>query len=461
MTLNSYVRRPILVCFLVVLVVAPIPLGSNRDWSWSPLAVVIGLLLLAWTATALAGTGSVRRSFAPTGHLLVPAVLMALVFGWILVQISGWTPAEWASPISGSAVLGPSAASRAVAFEREPPLTGLMHLLTYLAVFVLAASLPEHGADARRILGAIVWSAIVGTIFGLVATSINRLTPYTGFEVWTPNPLGFFSGTFVNVNSYATNTGVAALAALALALPPPSDSEYRETAAQRWRRRIGELSGFRLLWLAATVLLVTGVLLSGSRAGWASLVLGMLTVSFAYARGIGRVGFVLVMALALGALAVAMPGGDKLIDRTMLLLSTGENSRRELWQMAIDGIALRPFLGWGMNGFAALYTMFQPPALSAVYADKVHDTYLELAFELGIPATVILLAAILWIVVRCCRGFYSRGRDRELAGLGVFATVLVAFHAIFDFSVQIPGMACTYFAILGVAWNQSWSSRQQ
>jgi O-antigen ligase len=325
---------------------------------------------------------------------------------------------------------------------------------------VLAASLPEHAGDARRILGAIIIAAIVGTIFSMVATAINRLTPYTGVVVWMPHPEGWFSGTFINVNNYATNAGVAALAALVLAIPPPYQSEYKETAAQRWRRRIAILSSRRGLWLAAGLLLVTGVLLSGSRAGWASLVLGLLTVAMAYGRGVGRIGVVLLVAIALAALAVTMPGGDKLVARTTELLGSGHNSRREVWQIALDGIALRPWLGWGLNSFADLYSVFQPVSVSTTYSDKAHNTYLELAFDLGIPAAALLAVAILWIIARCGWGFYNRARDRELAGLGVFVTVLVAFHALFDFSVQIPAMACTYFAVVGVAWNQSWSSRR-
>lgn len=453
-------QRILLNCFILVLVLAPFPIGSNRDWAWSPLAIATGVLLLAWGGSAVAGVSSARRAFASSGNLLVPVALVTLVFGWALVQISGWTPAGWASPISASGAFGASATTQAIGFERDPSVVGLLRLMTYLAVFVLAASLPEHAGEARRILAGIICAAIAVTVFGLVATTINRLTPYTGLAVWVPNPDGLFTGTFTNGNNYATYAGISALAALVLAIPPPRAPEFRESAAQRWRRRLRELSGPRALWFAALLLLVTGVILTGSRAGAASLLIGLLTVALAYARGIRRFGYALAIIVALIALVVTMPGGDKLIFRTGQFIATAENSRREIWEITIGAIELRPWLGWGLGSYADLFFVFQPASFSSLYADKAHNTYLELAFELGIPAAAMLLSAVLWIVLRCAWGFYTRGRDRELAGLGVFATVLVAFHAIFDFGMQIPAVACTYFAILGVAWNQSWSSRR-
>jgi O-antigen ligase len=116
-------------------------------------------------------------------------------------------------------------------------------------------------------------------------------------------------------------------------------------------------------------------------------------------------------------------------------------------------------IGWGMNSFEEIYSVFQPAELISNY-DKAHNTYLELAFDLGIPAASALVLAVVWVAWRCGIGFGTRGRDRELAALGVFVTVLLGFHSLFDFGLQIPAVACTYASMLGVAWAQSWSTRQ-
>ena len=59
----------------------------------------------------------------------------------------------------------------------------------------------------------------------------------------------------------------------------------------------------------------------------------------------------------------------------------------------------------------------------------------------------------------CVSGARNRGRDWVYPATGVAATVLVAIHSFFDFSLQMPGIAINYACILGVACAQSYSSR--
>lgn len=218
------------------------------------------------------------------------------------------------------------------------------------------------------------------------------------------------------------------------------------------------VSGSHGPWLAAGVLLIGGVILSGSRAGTFSLMASILAVLVAYMRGPGRIAAV-ILTLAFFVLVGAMsPGNERLMEKAVLLVEQGESERPLLYGMTAAAIELRPLLGWGLNSFADLYSVFQPVSLNLLF-DKAHNTYLELAMDVGIPAALALLLAVAIVAARCAKGFASRSRDREFAMLGVAATVLVAIHSLADFSLQIPGMACTYFALLGVAWNQSWSSR--
>lgn len=231
-------KRIVFLGFAATLALAPMPLGSNRDWSWSPLATVVGSLLLIWTVAAVAQPDHHKQAFARFKELLVPAVLVALVLAWGLLQLSGWTPAEWKSSISAEGVLGlATPAAPSIAFDREQAFTGIMRLLTYIAVFVLAASLSVSAPEARRLLAVIVCSAVVYTLYAMVADVTKRLAPGTGITIWTPHWL-FFTGPFLNANNYATYAGVAALTALALAVQPPGSTGFRESAAQRWRRRI-------------------------------------------------------------------------------------------------------------------------------------------------------------------------------------------------------------------------------
>lgn len=450
-------HRVILFLFGLTLALVPIPLASNRDWAWSPLAVVAGLLLLGTAVSIALDRESTSRALAHFKALLLPGLLTTAALAWAFVQSTNWTPQSWASSISAVAVFGPDAAIHSVAFERELLFTGLMRLLTNAAFFLLGVLMASRARDARGLLGTIVIAASVYTLYAMVAQAANRAAPWTGISVWTPQE-PYFTGTFVNVNNYATYTGVAAMAALTLALRPRR-SLGPETARQRWRRRLALLSGMGGFWLAAALVLIAGVLFSASRAGWASLFIAAMAMAALYTRGFARIAWLVLVPLTVVGLTVMLPGGTTLVTRAITLLNEGETGRELLFPATIDAIALRPWVGWGLNSFQAVIGIIQPVSLAGYY-DKAHNTYLELAFDLGIPAAAALILSVVWIAGRCLTGFFQRNRDPELAGVGFLVALLAGFHALFDFSLQIPAMACTFFAILGIAWAQSWSGRR-
>jgi O-antigen ligase len=449
-------QRLLAVLFISTVALCPLPLGSNRDWAWDPLAAIVGALLVATAGLILVDREWQRRALGPFRALLVPATLFGLVVLWGLVQLSGWTPTGWASSVSANAALGLPETGRAIAFDGEQQWIALLRLLTYAGVFILAAVFGNYAVDARRLLASIVVVATLMTLYSMAADAINGQARFTGIVLWTPF-VPFFSGTFVNSNNYADYAGLAAMAALVLAFRPGSRQEGRESASQRWRRRLAVLSGMSGLWFALAIVLFMGVLLSGSRAGAISLALAMMTMVAFYSRGVTRAVLILLVPLSILVLVVVTPGGDRLVEKSTRLVAEGME-RDPLYRVTLGAIALRPMIGWGMNSFEELFSVFQPAELSANY-DKAHSTYLELAFDLGIPAATALVLAVVWVAWRCSIGFGTRGRDRELAGLGVFGTVLIGFHSLFDFGLQIPAVACTYMSILGVAWAQSWSTR--
>lgn len=447
-------QRIVLLLFGLTLALAPLPLASNRDWAWSPLAVTVGVLLILCAVTIAREPEAYRRTLANSRSLFVPSALTGIVILWGLLQAFGLTPESWASPISATSVFGASAAVRSVAFDHELVFTGAMRLLLNAGIFLVAALLASSVSNARQLLGTIIIVAGLTTLYAMVAQVVNAQSARTGLWIWIPHER-YFSGTFVNSDHYATYAGVAAIAALSLASRPRRFIDPQESRRQRWRRRLAAFSGMAGFWLAVALILMAGVLFSESRGGWLSVVLALTIMAAFYNRGATRVVWLLVTPLSLAGLTLLLPGGAGMVARMTWLLTQGEGSREALYAMTTQAIGWRPLIGWGLNSFQDLYGVFQPQNL-AEYYDKAHNTYLELAFDLGVPAAMALLVAILWIVGQCVVGFFRRGRDAELAGAGVLTAALAGFHALFDFSLQIPAMAATFFAILGIAWAQSW-----
>ncbi len=82
--------------YLVVLFLAPLPLGSNRPLFWSLLVAAAALIALAWSLGWLAG---VARWPAAMRRARWPLIALLSFVGWAGLQLlpGGWVP-EWLAP---------------------------------------------------------------------------------------------------------------------------------------------------------------------------------------------------------------------------------------------------------------------------------------------------------------------------------------------------------------------------
>ena len=94
-----------------------------------------------------------------------------------------------------------------------------------------------------------------------------------------------------------------------------------------------------------------------------------------------------------------------------------------------------------------------------MWLSHAHNDYLEAVLELGLPAALLLAAAIALMIGCCLKGVRVRKRMEEFPALACAASVVVGLHALADFSLQIPAIAASYAALLGLGTTQSWSSQ--
>jgi O-antigen ligase len=83
---------------------------------------------------------------------------------------------------------------------------------------------------------------------------------------------------------------------------------------------------------------------------------------------------------------------------------------------------------------------------------------LEQAMELGIPAALLWLAALLLILVRCTIGLVQRRRSQIHPALAIAAAGLLITHNLFDFSLANPAISALAAYLTGVGLAQSWPS---
>ena len=75
---------------------------------------------------------------------------------------------------------------------------------------------------------------------------------------------------------------------------------------------------------------------------------------------------------------------------------------------------------------------------------RAHNTYLENALELGIPAAAMLVLALMWILLICFTALRHYGRRANIPCMGLAITALIGTHSLVDYTMTVPAIAATY-----------------
>jgi O-antigen ligase len=207
----------------------------------------------------------------------------------------------------------------------------------------------------------------------------------------------------------------------------------------------------------------TALLLTGSRAGVASACVGLAAFVLLISRSqsVPRIAARLMGGTVVAAVLLLFVVSGGTIDRR-LYTSLGDGPaaiRPELYQLTAKAIGDSPFLGFGLGSFEHVFHLYRTDSHELMTRSvRAHNTYLENALDLGIPAAAMLCLAVVVIAVRCGLGVMRRRRDFVFPALAFAASVQVGVHSLVDFSLQIPAVAATYALVLGLGFAQSWST---
>lgn len=451
-TVDLTVGAGLFACVLL----AAIPLGANREWAWAPIAVVVGILAILSSLGMGSSEGHRLRSDEwPLLALMVASFAVVAAVG--VLQTWHGVPPSWraavyarASEALGHDIAGVPSLSADVTWDT------LMRIGATGAIFLMARAVCRDRRWAHLLLMLLVASAVLVTTYGLVMHATNGscyVFAYNKRSELTPAGRLFvcvLSGTFVSSNSFATYSGMALVAALGLVFGH-SPRKQGASFGDAWA------TGPRIACLAAAFYLLGGLLLSASRAGFASTVLGAIVLGLLLLRGRwpsrAVIGWGLVGAILVGAV-LALLVGAAFFHKAASLSDGDISGRLRIWQIALEAIQQSPWLGWGLGTFADVYLMFLPSDLHVIN-DKAHSTPLEWMVDLGIPAALFAFALVLVPLLVCLRGARRRRTDRYLP-ITAFAVTLVAVaHSVVDFSLQMPAIAFVTAALLGMGWAQS------
>lgn len=443
---------------LGMVALTPLPLGSNRPLPIAFIIIVSALLALAATAQILLKDGKrLRRLRIP----MVPAALFITALVFIAIQGLVPMPTGLAHPLWATAAealnrpdltaylsIDPAATT-----ERLPLLAayGLLFLVTHLTA--RRFNRLQLLTNALLIIGG-VWLGLAFADF--IIYGENRLLGDPSAYPGVP------TGPFVNRNSFATYAGMMGTAGLVMVVWTLMASAGTTVKS---RSAIADTLTDKSLPLLFGLVLFAGgltlVLLTESRAGFTATMAATLCVLLlvpASAGGKknskqnGRRLTILAIALALAAgwvFTVYQLSGEGVEARFDVL---DDDMRWGFYTHILTMIDARPLLGTGYDTFEAAYAMTrgvselgQPSRV-----DHAHSTYLELAAEIGVVATLALILAPLLIALRLISVARKGGRAAIPAAIAVVWTVLLGLHTAVDFSAEMPAIAVVYAIALGL-----------
>jgi O-antigen ligase len=440
--------------FVAGLAWVPFWLGSNRPLAWGINAALFpGLAALYELSLVLRGTShpvAIRR-------IGLAAALFALVIVWILIQNVTWTPAQWQHPIwqLASEALGHPVAG-SISADRELTTLALLRLMTAASAFWLALQLSRDAARARLLIWSVVGISALYAAAGLYALAFMP----NGRLFAELAPIKFVASTFVNQNNYVTFAGIGLIAGVAGVL-----RLYRREQSQSgrlWRLKIATLintTGSKAaLPLAFVAVIMTALLLTGSRGGIIATALGLFALFIVSVRKSGGSRRIDALPLVFATILLTtafIALSDTLIGR-ITAQGLNDQGRPVVWMVTINSILSAPVLGYGYGTFAAVFPMFRDDSVGVLGVwERAHNTYLEIFQGLGLVFGAMLVACVAVLVWDCVEGARTRKRNATIPATAAGVSFLVAAHALVDFSLQLQAVTLTYMAVLGAGVAQA------
>lgn len=417
----------------------------SRPYSESGLTYrEVGQRCAEWAAVAALGFTILLLPFAFGGHY--PGWLtLAEVFTFAAVAVLGSLGVYefrgiGARRLSASLAVLALAAGLSAAFSPAPATSypGLVEWLWLGGTGVLAVSLTRR-LRGRKVLVGMLLGAVIGEVFWAY---------YLWWGSRTPTHPQF--GTFYAPNQYAGYVVLLAPLLLGVCL----------TAKSRWSAAgAGTAAGFLYL----------GVALSGSRAGVAAALLGMLAAALFSRQPLGRValrtGFVVVAVVGLGFLmtsSLLFPGaahratagaqgalGVKGTDPASLVM-------RVRWDRAAFGMGLHHLLtGTGLGTFGAVLLKTANPSWQ--WSAFAHNQFLESFAEGGALMFAGMLGLVLVPMTVGARALWARRSDPDGWCLGLWAGLVGASaHLLLDHDWSYPAYAAAFVvaaALVTAPWD--------
>ena len=418
-------------------------LGGSAQGIWqNTLLQLAGLGIIAWAAAT--GDDQLPKS-AQALMLILIAAFVVVVLQLIPLPASLWAHGLRMRIAEGYSLLGRPVPSLPLSLTPYASLSTLLAIIPPLAMF--CAILRLGAFRASWLAAALLAGAVAGITLGaLQVVAPGAASPW---YLYHETNRGVAVGFFANANHMADLLvcGLPFIAAL---------------AAGGRSRNIQRYSALLIILAGAALLLVVGIALNGSLAGY-TLAVPAIAASIlivAPAQRSVRVPVAIIAGLALVAAVAAMASTSIGSSRIGQEASGSVESRQEI--LKTTGRAIRdtmPF-GSGLGSFVKVYPLYESADhVTPEYVVHAHNDYAELALELGLAGVLLIGVFLAWWMA-AARAGWRTGGGGPYARAASIASAVILVHSVVDFPLRTAAISATFAMCLALLINRRPAQRQ-
>jgi O-antigen ligase len=344
-----------------------------------------------------------------------------------------------------SELLGTDFPSR-ISSRAEIPMVAVGHFLIAVTSFMSGFFVGTSRRDSDVLAAFARYSILLYAIYGLLALAF---TP--NLLLWTPKLayFGSLTATFVNHNTAATFIGTGVILWLCSALRAGQSLPLSSLRLLLLTPSNEQIAFKLILYASAGLVCFFALLLTFSRGGLICSCLGLLAAIglMVASRFRSRLWYLL------GLAGLALVGTLAWLSQTSHIGSEGlfDDGRWSVYGYCIQAIREHPMLGVGLGTFADFFPSLRASDFNrgGVW-EQAHSTVLEIFVEMGIPVgACVVIAAVISLFILGRGALKSKDSSRSFLAATSGIAVLTYFHAMIDFSLQIPGYSVVFFILLG------------
>jgi O-antigen ligase len=305
-----------------------------------------------------------------------------------------------------------------------------------LCVFFSAALV--YLDSAKRLRKLVTFIIVFGFLYAFYAVLQSVLSPSKIYGIYLPRSATPF-GSFVNRHDFAALIEMAVSVPLGLLFVGAVKSDKR------------------LLYIVAVTLMISALLLSGSRGGLVALLAEIILLIILTTSAQGGKRFVLRAALSLLLAAAAVGGaifvgGDTSLTRFADTAASGDisSNRFHIWEVTLKIITHSFPLGTGLGAYTQAYTQFDTLSGQDL-VEQAHNDYLQVMADAGMVGLIAGGLFLFCFFREGVRNTRRRNTFRRGVAVGAFAGCFaILIHSLFDFVLHITAISVMFLSLLAL-----------